>query len=505
MPTPHAPTATEGALYMEVLAAYLLLLYGLSRWTASRGSNDLYRFAQASGQAPWLMVAFGMVGASLSGVTFLSAPGWVGSAGMTYLQVVLGYLVGYSLILTVLLPLYYRGKYLSIYEFLRHRFGLRTQQTGSAFFLLSRSLGAAARLYLAATVLHVLVFGPLGIPFWVVAVGGPLVIWLYTRKGGLGTVIWTDVLQTTLMLASAGVVGALIYQALPPEWLSAPRLNPAYTRVFEWDASRPDFFGKQFLGGALIALVMTGLDQDMMQKNLSCRSLRAAQWNVGVFSILLLVVNAAFLLLGVLLYQYVDWAQMTAPERSDAVFALVATQAFGPVAAVLFILGLTAAAYSSADGSITALTSSTLVDLMGAHKPEAQPNAQETARLERLRARLHAAYALLFVLLLAGFRLAESLPSEGDGPSPVIHLVLVLAGYTYGPLLGLYAFGLLHKTHQPADRWIPLLAVVSPLLTLTIKLLIDAYAPAYQLGYALLALNGGLTYLGLWLLPRQKD
>jgi Na+/proline symporter len=436
-----------------------------------------------------------MVGTSLSGVTFISVPGGVGAKGMTYLQVVLGYLVGYGLIATLLLPLYYRLRLTSIYEYLGARFGPVTYKTGAWLFLVSRTLGSAARLYLTASVLQFILLDALGVPFALTVLLTLGLIMLYTHKGGLRTIVWTDTLQTAFMLLAVALTAHTLATDLDLEggiWQAL--WQSPYSQMFVWDsAAAPNYFWKDFLGGALIALVMTGLDQDMMQKNLTIRTLRAARWNIATYSLVLVLVNLLFLALGALLYLYIAKMGITPPERSDMLYPHLALQHFSPMLGILFLLGLIAAAYSSADGSLAALTTSYCIDIRNTQNltPEAA---------NRLRRRVHWAVAGVFYVCILGFHL---LASTSVGGLTVLDLVLAMGTYTYGPLLGLYAFGL--ATRRPVhDAGTPWVCIAAPLLCLLI-----AYASPtifdYKFGIELIAVNGLFTFVGLLLLGRKAS
>jgi Na+/proline symporter len=491
-------------LLLGLIAAYFLLLSGVAWATVKHQRTDaaLSDFFRASGQAPWYLVAFGMIGTSLSGVTFISVPGAVGIDHFAYLQIVLGYVLGYVLIASVLLPVYYRLELNSIYGFLGQRFDLTAQRVGSFYFLLSRSLGSAARLYLAVVVLQGLVFDALGVPFALTVALTLGFIMLYTSRGGIRTIVWTDTLQTLLLLGAAIVavwqIGAALGLNTPAAVWNAVAQSP-YSQAFHWDWSLPNHFAKQFLAGALIALVMTGLDQDMMQKNLACHSLRDAQKNVLSLGLVLVAVNLLFLALGALLYAYQDALGLPQPTRADLLFPSLATQHLGPAVAVLFVLGLVAAAYSSADGSLAALTTAICVDFF-------QIENRSTEAQLRLKRRVHWAVALGFFLLLLGF---QALRQVEWGQRSVIQIVLMLAGYTYGPLLGLFVFGLLSR--RKAGGW-PIVAVclAAPLLCLWLDLNIQTVLDSlygignaqYKFGYELLAINGLLTACGLWMVSK---
>ncbi|MDX2061996.1 MAG: sodium:solute symporter [Bacteroidia bacterium] len=475
---------------LGVLVGYLALLLAVAWRTRAQGAGQFYLAGRA---APWYVVAFGMIGTSLSGVTFLSVPGAVRTTGMSYLQVVVGYFLGYIAIAYILLPLYYRLRLTSIYGYLGQRFGPQAYTTGAVVFLISRGLGSAARLYLVAVVFQYLVFDGWGVPFWVGAALTVGFILLYTFRGGLGTVLWTDTLQTTAFLGAVGVTLWLVGRELSGGLLQAIGQSP-YAYLVVPDPSHPHFVLKDLVAGALICLTMTGLDQDQMQKNLSIRTLPLAQRSMLTYGGALVVVNLLFVGLGVVLYAYADQTGVALPARTDQVYAALAFGPLGPLAAALFLVGLTAAAYSSADGSLTALTTSTCVDLLRVSPDD------ESSAARRTRQRTHLAMALATLLVVVGFRAAEGL---GTGKLSVIQLVLDLATYTYGPLLGLYAVGLFTRW-QPTDRWLPVVCALAPALTWLVGRYDGQLLGGYQFGFELLLVNGLFTALGCWALSRRR-
>ncbi len=476
------------ALILTSITAYFALLYAISVVTSRGAGNDAFFVGER--QSPWYIVAFGMIGSSLSGVTFISVPGMVGADQFSYLQMVLGYLPGYAVIAFVLLPLYYRLQLTSIYGYLGERFGRNSYLTGAWFFLLSRSLGSAARLYLVAEVLQFLIFERMGVPFVVTVVITIALIWLYTHKGGIRTIIWTDTLQTLFMLLAVGLTVVLLGQKMGwslGEVFTQVQESPL-SRVFFFDDPKPGtYFWKQFLGGMFIAIAMTGLDQDMMQKNLSCRNIREAQKNMVSFSLVLVLVNMAFLALGALLYTYVEQAGVALPAKPDQLYPMLATDGSLPViVGLLFILGLIAAAYSSADSALTALTTSVCVDVLEIEK---RPEAERVP----LRLRVHLIISAAMVVLILLFRLFND--------DSVIKTVFKVAGFTYGPLLGLFAFGMLTRM-AVNDRWVPLVAVLSPVVTFVLDLYSVELFGGYTFGFELLLVNGAITMLGLALIGR---
>ncbi len=474
-----------------VLISYFVLLFVIARITGRGAGNSAFFLGER--KSPWYVVAFGMVGASLSGVTFISVPGMVGTDQFSYLQMVLGYLPGYAVIAFVLMPLYYRLQLTSIYGYLGQRFGRSSYLTGAWFFLLSRSVGSAARLYLVAIVLQFLLFDTWGVPFWATVVLSIMLIWLYTHRGGIRTIIWTDTLQTTFMLLAVCVTVLLVGQKLGwdlPELVAQVRQSDL-SRIFFFDDPKPGtYFWKQFLGGMFIAIAMTGLDQDMMQKNLSCRSIGEAQKNMVSFSLVLVVVNLVFLVLGALLFLYVERFGIALPDRADQLYPMLATDGGLPImVGLLFLLGLIAAAYSSADSALTALTTSVCVDVLEIDK---RPEAER----EALRKRVHVIMSIVMVLLILIFKALND--------DSVIKTVFRVAGYTYGPLLGLFAFGML-TGWAVKDRWVPLVAVLSPLVTFVLDRFSEPLFGGYKFGFELLLVNGAITFLGLVLLVRRRD
>ena len=480
---------------LATLVAYFSLLLFISRRAArgGRGGNDA--FFRAGRQSPWWMVAFGMVGASISGVTFISVPGWAASTGMTYLQMCMGFVVGYVAVAFVLLPLYYRLRLTSIYAYLGERFGPRTHRTGALFFVLSKLMGAAARMYLVCMVLAQFVVVPyLGsglLPFLLVVAAVLLLIWLYTRQAGMQAIVRTDALQTLCLLLAAGGMAVAAAQTLGLDLRGAVQTvcESPMCRVWEWDGASKQAFWRQFLSGVFIVVVMTGLDQDMMQKNLTCRSLREAQKDMVSYGLAFLPVNALFLGLGILLFSLCAAQGLTPPAVGDSLLPwLVSEGVLGAWVVVPFTLGIVAAAFSSADSALTALTTTVCIDLL-----RVEQRALPAAEAQAVRRRVHGAVVLAFSLCMVLFKLAEG--------GNMIDVIYVLASYTYGPLLGLYAFGLFSR-QQVRDRAVPFVCLAAPLLCG----LLDHFAPVwwgYTFGYELLLLNGLLTLLGLYALRKR--
>ncbi|MBG6128747.1 Na+/proline symporter [Aquimarina sp. EL_43] len=471
-----------------LIAAYFGILLLISYFTGKNSGNDA--FFKANRQSPWYIVAFGMIGASLSGVTFISVPGWIEASQFSYMQVVLGYILGYTVIGTVLLPLYYKLNLTSIYTYLDERFGNYSYKTGASFFLLSRVVGASFRLFLVANVLQSILFDALGVPFWVTVIITILLIWLYTFKSGIKTIVWTDTLQTLFMLIAVGVAIYYVSDDLGIQGsnLLGYVLESDLSRMFFFDDFKSaNYFWKQFLSGAFIAIVMTGLDQDMMQKNLTCRSLKDAQKNMFWFTIVLTIVNFIFLGLGLLLTQYAS--QNGIDAHKDQLFPVIATQSgLGFGIAIFFVLGLIAAAYSSADSALTSLTTSFSIDILDIEKKYSPADQVKT------RKKIHILFSFILVLVIIAFKYIIKDES-------VIAKLFVFAGYTYGPLLGLYAFGLFTKL-KVKDNLVPIIAILSPILSYIISENSDLWF-GFKFGFFILILNGFLTFLGLILIRRK--
>ncbi|WP_288372963.1 sodium:solute symporter [uncultured Algoriphagus sp.] len=473
-----------------VIACYFLLLFVISWLTSRKVTSDT--FFTGDRQSPWFLVAFGMIGASLSGVTFISVPGEVGNTNFYYFQVVLGYTLGYFTIAKVLLPLYYRLNLISIYTYLEDRFGFYSYKTGAFFFILSRTLGSSLRVFLVASVLQLILFDSLGIPFWVSVLITVGLIWIYTHRGGIKTVVWTDTLQTFFMLASVVVCILVVGDALEFSGISdyfSRVSEDSRSSIFNWDWKAGTNFFKQFISGAFITIVMTGLDQDMMQKNLTCRNIGDAQKNMFWFTIILVFVNLLFLGLGVMLYLFAETQGLALPEKSDELFPFLATQHFPAYAGIIFVLGITAAAYSSADSTLTALTTSFCIDFLEIERK--YPKDRQVA----VRKKVHLAFTFIMFLAILIFHWIND--------QSVINSVFIIAGYTYGPLLGLYAFGLFTKM-KVQDNMVPFLAVAAPLITFFISSNSERWFWGYKFGFEALILNGLLMFLGLYLF-RQKN
>ena len=465
-------------LILTTIIIYFAVLLGISRLTAKRSDNET--FYRAGRRSPWYMVAFGMVGASISGITFVSVPGMVMKTDMTYLQMCMGFILGYFVIAFVLLPVYYRLNLTTIYTYLNQRLGIRSYKTGASFFLVSKMTGAAVRFYVVCIILQKFVLDGVGIPFPVTVVAMVALIWLYTRRSGIKTLVWTDTFQTFCMFAALILI---IYNVINALGMSVGEAASAivgdnHSRVFVFDdwVSKQNFW-KQFLSGVFVAVVMTGLDQDMMQKNLTCKSLRDAQKDMCTYGFAFVPANLLFLALGILLMMLAGKTGVALPAQGDDLLPMfAATGRLGDTVVVLFTIGVVAAAFSSADSALTALTTSFCVDIVGRQDDE------------QLRRRAHIGIAVVFILFILAFRAVNS--------TSVIDAIYILCSYTYGPLLGLFAFGLL--THRkPNDRWVPYICIASPIVCYILDVTVSA-ATGYKFGYELLMLNGLLTFAGLY-------
>jgi Na+/proline symporter len=479
------------ASILIVFFIYTALLFFITWLTARKATNRAFFIGNK--ESPWIVVAYGMIGASLSGVTFMSVPGWVGDTQFSYMMVVIGYLFGYFVIATVLMPMYYRLNLTSIYSYLEGRFGFWSYKTGAFFFIISRTIGAAFRMFLVVNVLQVFVFDAWGIPFTVTTLIFIILILLYTFKGGIKTIIWTDTVQTTFMLTALVLTIILITKNLDLDFrqMFDAVWDSNYSKMVFGDWHDRRFYLKQLLSGAFIAIVMTGLDQEMMQKNLSCRTLKDAQKNMFSFSAVLVLVNFLFLFLGAALFIFANTKGITMPERSDDLFPTIAINYLGPVAGLIFIIGLISAAYPSADGALTSLTTSFSYDFIGLQKKENLTEKQ----IERIRYMVHAGFALLLLLVIVVFRAIND--------RAVIDKLFTIAGYTYGPLLGLYAFGLFTKW-QVKDKWVPLIAVLSPVLCYYLSIYDQMLLNGYNFGFELLIINGIFVFMGLILVRRRN-
>jgi SSS family transporter len=477
------------ALVVTIMSIYFAMLIVIS-WITSRGA-DTNTFFTANRQSPWYLVAFGMIGSSLSGVTFISVPGAVGKIGLGYFQVVLGYLVGYWVIMWILMPLYYRLNLISIYTYLEQRFDKWSYKTGAFFFLISRSLGSALRLYLAATVLQLFLFDAWGVPFIVTVATTIVLIWIYTFKGGVKTIVYTDSFQTLFLVTAVCVA---VWQISSQLGLSFGHIadifkDSQYSRIFHFDDPKATlFFPKMFFGGMFITITMTGMDQEIMQKNLTCKNIGEAQKNMFWFSLTLVVVNLLFLLLGALLYIYSSENGITVPADSDTLFPTLALNHLGLGVGIFFLLGIIASSYASADSALAGLTTSFCIDFL-----DFKSKKEEQKKREKFI--VHIGFSLLFLLIIVVFREINE--------RSVIDAVLQVAGYTYGPLLGLFSFGLFTK-RKVIGRAVPFIAAACPLISWFISSNVPVWFDGYKIGYEVLVINGGLMYLGLFLASKKQ-
>jgi SSS family transporter len=478
-------TPTLVAIIMVVYFGALIFISVIT----SRGA-DTNTFFTANRQSPWYLVAFGMIGSSLSGVTFISVPGNVGKIGFGYFQVVLGYLVGYWLIIGILMPLYYRLNLISIYTYLEKRFNFWTYKTGAFFFLVSRTIGSSLRLFLAATVLQLFLFDAWDVPFFVTVATTIILIWIYTFKGGVKTIVWTDSFQTIFLISAVCIAVWQIASQLGMSFgeMVSTVSSSEYSKMFYFDdPNSTQFFWKQFLGGAFITLTMTGMDQEIMQKNLTCKNLGEAQKNMFWFSLLLVVVNLLFITLGALLYMYSSKNNIPLPAASDELFPRLAINELGLAVGVFFLLGITASSYASADSALAGLTTSFCIDFLNfKDKPEAVKRRQKFM--------VHLGFSFLFLIIILVFKEINK--------RSVIDAVLNIAGYTYGPLLGLFAFGLFTKL-QVRDKLVPVVCVLSPAISYLLSLNSEKLFGGYKIGLEILLINGMITFLGLWLISRK--
>lgn len=480
----------QGYSVLIIIVAYFAVLLTISH-LVSRKYSDNDAFFRANKQSPWWVVAIGMIGASISGVSFVSVPGMVRELNFGYMQMVLGFFFGYVVIAKVLLPLYYRLNLTTIYTYLEGRFGVRTYKTGASFFLLGKTISASARLYIVALILQQTVFNAWNVPFWLTVCCTILLIWLYTHRSGIKTVIWTDTLQTLIMISALALIIFQVMQRidLPTAEIFNSLKNSTSTDIFVFDdwQSR-QYFWKHFLSGVFIPIVMTGLDQDMMQKNLTIRTLKDAQKNMYWYGIMFVPINFLFLTLGAMLLMLATQNGVALPQTSDEILPLFATQYLGNTVYVLFVIGIIAAAFSSADSALAALTTSFSVDILGVEK------LTDDQKAIKIRRKIHILISVLFVSIILIFK-------EINDRS-VIDAIYTIVSYTYGPLLGLYAFGLFTKM-KTNDKAVPYIAVLSPIICYVLNILVKKYW-GYSFGYELLMLNGLITFVGL-LLNRQYN
>ncbi len=470
--------------------AYLALLFAVAWWSGRRATNAT--FFTGNRRSPWWAVALGMIAAPMSGVTFVSVPGMVGGSGWAYLQMAMGFVCGYLVIAYVLVPLLYRRRVVSVYEYLGERFGSSSHRTGAWFFFVSKLLGAGLKIYLVCLVLQMLVFDPLGVPFAVNALVLPALVWLYTRSGGVRAIVWTDGLKTLCLVASVGLSIWFIARELGLDFgeMAAAVRESDMSRVW-WldDVNDRRYFFKQFFSGLFIVVAMTGLDQDMMQLPLSCRTPRDSQKNFVASGLAQFAVIALFLSLGVLLNLYAGARGLAVPATGDELYPFVATSGgLPPVVGIVFALGLIASTYSAAGSALTALTTSFTVDILGAARSKEE-------KLTRTRRTVHIGMAVALAAVIMAFRALAH--------TSVIDAVYVLASYTYGPILGMFAFGM--ATRRPVrDRWVPLVAILSPALCLTLDLGSEAWLGGYRFGYELLIVNALFTIIGLTIITKRK-
>ena len=490
-------------LIISVLVAYFSVLIFISYLTSRNA--DSTTFFTGNKQSPWYLVAFGMIGASLSGVTFISVPGKVFSEGMAYYQIVLGYVLGYVVIAQILMPLYYRLNVTSIYEYLSKRFGIVSYKTGASFFILSRTLGSATRLYLATIVLQLFLFQDLGVPYWLTAVITVALIWVYTFKGGIKTIVYTDTFQTFFLISAVVICTIIISQVLHVDIFglfdkisaTSAANGESMSKIFYFDDPlAKTYFPKQFFGGMFLAIAMTGLDQDLMQKNLTCRTIKDAQKNMYSFTAVLVVTNFLFLLLGGALFVYAASKGVALPMAGDKVitdhvFPTLALNNFGTIAGIFFLLGITASSYASADSALAALTTGFCIDFLNFNK-------REEKQKQRLKLIVHIGFSVLFLLIILGTK--SYVDSNPD--TDLIGLILTIAGYTYGPLLGLFSFGIFTK-RKLMEIGVPLVCIAVPLVCYWLDKNSTELFNGYNFGYELLIVNGLLTFLGLWIISKK--
>lgn len=476
-------------LVFGVIASYFLLLI-LIGYLTSRKSDSL-TFYNGNKESPWYLVAFGMVGASLSGVTFISVPGEVGNTSWAYLQFVMGNMVGYAVIALILIPLFYRMNLISIYEYLRDRFGPRSYISGSVIFLVSQTIGASFRLFLAAAVLQIAFFDAFGIPFYVSVFTTIVLIWLYTFKGGIKTIVWTDTLQTTFLLLAVIISMVIISNHLDLSGREMLNLvvESDLSDIFVWDGLSSENFFKMFIAGIFITISMNGLDQNIMQKNLTCKNQQEAQKNILWFSISFFISTIFFLALGVLIYHYAFQNNIQIPAASDELYPLLALDHFGAIAGVTFMIGIVAAAFSSADSALTALTTAFCIDIL--NLPD-----RKGVNQERIRLGVHIMFSLIMFGTIVLF--------DQINDKSVVSAVFKAAGFTYGPLLGLYIFGLSNKLIIK-DKWVPAICILSPLASYILDRNASAWFGGYQFGFEILLINAAITFIGLVLVVERRE
>ena len=473
-----------------IIAVYFGIILLISYFT-SRNSATNDAFFLGNRKSPWYIVAIGMLGDTISGVTFVAVPGMVGGFDMTYMQLVFGFFVGYIVVTYVLLPLYYRLNLISIYTYLEKRFGVYSYKTGASFFILSRIVGSASKLYLVALILQSLVFNQLNVPFYITVSGIMFLIWLYTFRSGMKTIVWTDALQTLCTITALVIILWQVSEKLNLGVSDIARTvaESKHSRIFifdDWHSKQ--FFWKQFISGIFIVFVMTGLDQNMMQKNLTCRSLKDAQKNMLSYGFGFIPLNYLFLVLGILLLTFATKFNITLPDNSDEILPFLVSEYLGLPALICFTIGIVAASFSNADSALTTLTTSFCIDLLGTEKKDAKTAS-------RTRSIVHILMCLVFVLAILLINVL--------GQSNILNTIYVAVSYTYGPLLGLFVFGLVSK-QRIKDRYVPYVCIVAPILSYVLEwYLLTVFD--YKVGYEILIVNGGLTALGLMLLSISKD
>ena len=477
-------------LYILIILLLYFGLLSLISYLVSRKSNDNDAFFLGNRKSPWFVVAFGMIGSSISGVSFVSVPGMTRGLDMTYMQMVLGFFLGYIIIAYVLLPLYYRLNLTTIYGYLEKRFGLRSYKTGASFFILSKTIGVAARLYLVVLILYKLVFEPWGVPFWVVALVNILLIWAYTYRSGIKTIVWTDTLQTFCLISALILIIWQVVSKLDLNFSETFQLvtQSEHSRIFVFDdwVSKQNFF-KQFLSGVLIAIVMNGLDQDMMQKNLTCKTLKDAQKNMVSFGIFSVPINYLFLALGVLLLTFASQMSIVLPEKADEILPVLATQYLGFPVLIFFSIGIIAAAFSSADSALASITTSVCVDLLDMEKK----NVENSVRIRR---KIHILISVMFLALIVLINYMNQ--------DSILNTIYKIASYTYGPLLGLFFFGLFTKI-VPRDKFVPVICIMAPILSFTLEIVLKQFFN-YSVGNEILLFNGLITGMGLFIISKRR-
>ena len=470
-------------VFLFIIVSYFTMLYLISYITSRNDGNNA--FFLGNRKAPWYVIAYGMIGTTLSGITFISVPGWVNSSQFSYMQMVFGFFVGYFIISRVLLPLYYKMELVSIYTYLKNRFGVFSYKTGSSLFLISRTIGASFRLYLIASVLQFAIFDSINIPFYLTVLITIILIWVYTYRSGIKTIIWTDAIQTTLMILSVIIIGYFLTKNLEISLLDMfykIKESPNSRIFFFDDFSDKKYFWKQFLSGVFMAIVMTGLDQDQMQKNLSCKNLKDAQKNMFSFSLILIIVDILFLSLGALLLIYSNEIGLMIPKNPDMLFPNIALNSGLPqFVGIIFLLGIVAAAYSSADSALTSLTTSFCIDIMDFEK---KPKSEQVT----FRKKSHLLMSFILFCVIMIFNLIND--------DSVIKSLFTVAGYTYGPLLGIYSYGLFTK-HKVIDKYVPLISVISPIICYVLNIYLN-------LGFELLIVNGLISFIGMDVIRKGK-